>query len=153
MYPGFERARMLGQTGGAGSGDGRCVISAGALSDRELRTTLTSGGCHEVVVLERESAPGKGSTGKKHGGEYAPSFPHRFNIRGHCTRFFYVTFAERLGNPCDLVRQGSLFWRLSQKQHGIPARNYEQTVGMGLKSVRLVDPAMKSAACAATAQR
>jgi len=44
------------------------VIVGGGIVGSSIAYHLTAGGCRSVLVIERESAQGKGSTGKSMGG-------------------------------------------------------------------------------------
>jgi len=44
------------------------VIIGGGIVGSSIAYHLTAAGCKDVVVIERESAQGKGSTGKSMGG-------------------------------------------------------------------------------------
>jgi sarcosine oxidase subunit beta len=91
-----------------------------------------------VLVLERETAQGKGSTGKSMGGVRA-QFSTPVNIQMSLYSIpFYAGFEERLGYPCDYRPQGYLFCATSDKHLAYLRANYEKQIAMGLKYVRLV---------------
>jgi sarcosine oxidase subunit beta len=114
------------------------VIIGGGIVGSSIAYHLTSAGCRNVLVLERESAQGKGSTGKSMGGVRA-QFSTPVNIQMSLYSIpFYASFEERLGYPCDYRPQGYLFCATSESHIAYLRTNYEKQVAMGLKSVRLV---------------
>jgi sarcosine oxidase subunit beta len=114
------------------------VIVGGGIVGSSIAYHLTAAGCRHVLVLERESAQGKGSTGKSMGGVRA-QFSTPVNIQMSLYSIpFYASFEERLGYPCDYRPQGYLFCATSEKHLAYLRANYEKQVAMGLKDVRLV---------------
>ncbi len=114
------------------------LIIGGGIVGSSLAYHLTSNGCPNVLVLERESATGKGSTGKSMGGVRAQfSTPVSIQMSLYSIPF-YATFEERLGFPCDYRPQGYLFCATNDNQLNYLRTNYAQQVKMGLKNVRLV---------------
>ncbi len=99
---------------------------------------LTASGCRDVLVIERESVLGKGSTGKSMGGVRAQfSTPVSIQMSLYSIPF-YADFEERLGLPCDYRPQGYLFCATNHEQMTYLRTNYDQQVAMGLKNVRLM---------------
>src|SRR5581483_7100230 len=91
------------------------VIIGGGIVGSSSAYHLTEAGCNNVLVLERESQQGKGSTGKSMGGVRA-QFSTPVNIRMSLYSIpFYASFEERLGHPCDYRPQGYLFCATSDK--------------------------------------
>jgi sarcosine oxidase subunit beta len=114
------------------------VIIGGGIVGSSVAYYLTDAGCRDVLVIERESAQGKGSTGKSMGGVRA-QFSTPVNITMSLYSIpFYASFDERLGYPCDYRPQGYLFCATSDKHMGDLRANYEKQVSMGLKDVRLI---------------
>lgn len=114
------------------------VIIGGGIVGSSVAYYLTDAGCRDVLVIERESAQGKGSTGKSMGGVRA-QFSTPVNITMSLYSIpFYASFDERLGYPCDYRPQGYLFCATSDKHMGYLRANYEKQVSMGLKDVRLL---------------
>ncbi|HEY6764443.1 MAG TPA: FAD-dependent oxidoreductase, partial [Candidatus Sulfotelmatobacter sp.] len=114
------------------------VIIGGGIVGSSIAYHLTAKGCRSVLVLERESAQGKGSTGKSMGGVRAQfSTPVSIQMSLYSIPF-YASFEERLGNPCDYRPQGYLFCATSEKQMAYLRTNYAQQVKMGLKDVHLL---------------
>jgi sarcosine oxidase, subunit beta len=116
------------------------IIGAGIVGS-SIAYHLTAAGCRDVVVLERESATGKGSTGKSMGGVRA-QFSTPVNIQMSLYSIsFYAAFDERLGHPCDYRPQGYLFCATQENHLSYLRANYEKQVAIGLKNVRLVNGA------------
>jgi sarcosine oxidase, subunit beta len=114
------------------------VLIGGGIVGSSIAYHLVSAGCKNVLVLERETAQGKGSTGKSMGGVRA-QFSTPVNIQMSLYSIpFYASFEERLGYPCDYRPQGYLFCATSDKHIAYLRANYEKQVAMGLKNVRLV---------------
>src|SRR5258708_12987461 len=85
------------------------VIIGGGMVGSSIAYHLTAAGCRNVLVIERESAQGKGSTGKSMGGVRA-QFSTPVNIQMSLYSIpFYATFDERLGFPSDYRPQRYLF--------------------------------------------
>src|SRR5438270_8630233 len=114
------------------------VIIGGGIVGSSIAYHLAVAGCRNVLVIERESAQGKGSTGKSMGGVRA-QFSTPVNIQMSLYSIpFYASFEERLGHPSGYRPQGYLFCATSDKHMGYLRSNYEKQVVMGLKDVRLV---------------
>ncbi len=114
------------------------VIIGGGIVGSSVAYHLTAAGCRSVLVLERESATGKGSTGKSMGGVRA-QFSTPVNIQMSLYSIpFYASFEERLGHPCDYRSQGYLFCATGEKHLAYLRTNYEKQVTMGLKNVQLL---------------
>src|SRR6202521_561901 len=114
------------------------VIVGGGIVGSSIAYHLTASGCRSVLVIERESAQGKGSTGKSMGGVRAQfSTPVSIQMSLYSIPF-YASFEERLGHPCDYRPQGYLFCATTERHMDYLRTNYAQQVRMGLKNVRLV---------------
>ena len=115
------------------------VIVGGGIVGSSIAYHLTAAGCRNVLVLERESATGKGSTGKSMGGVRA-QFSTPVNIQMSLYSIpFYTSFEERLGHPCDYRSQGYLFCATTDAHLSYLRTNYKTQVAMGLENVRLLD--------------
>jgi sarcosine oxidase, subunit beta len=115
------------------------VIVGGGIVGSSIAYHLIAAGCRKVLIVERESALGKGSTGKSMGGVRAQfSTPVSIQMSLYSIPF-YAEFEERLGFPCDYRPQGYLFCATNEKQMTYLRTNYGQQVKMGLKNVRLVE--------------
>jgi sarcosine oxidase subunit beta len=114
------------------------VIVGGGIVGSSIAYHLTASGCRNVLVIERESAQGKGSTGKSMGGVRAQfSTPVSIQMSLYSIPF-YASFEERLGLPCDYRPQGYLFCATNKHQMSYLCTNYAQQVKMGLKNVSLI---------------
>ena len=117
------------------------VVIGGGIVGSSIAYHLVAGGCKNVLVIERETAQGKGSTGKSMGGVRA-QFSTLVNIQMSLYSIpFYASFEERLGYPCDYRPQGYLFCATNEKHMAYLRANYDKQVAMGLKNVDLVSGA------------
>src|ERR1700722_614725 len=92
------------------------VIIGGGIVGSSIAYHLTANGCRDVLVIERESAQGKGSTGKSMGGVRAPvSTPVSIEVSLYSIPL-YASIEERLGHPCDYRPQGYLFCATNENQ-------------------------------------
>jgi sarcosine oxidase, subunit beta len=114
------------------------VIGGGGIVGSSIAYHLTAAGCKDVLVIERETAQGKGSTGKSMGGVRA-QFSTPVNIQMSLYSIpFYASFDEQLGNPAGYRPQGYLFCATQEKHLAYLRTNYEKQIAMGLKNVRLI---------------
>ncbi|HEY6253295.1 MAG TPA: FAD-dependent oxidoreductase, partial [Candidatus Angelobacter sp.] len=92
-------------------------------------------------VLERETAQGKGSTGKSMGGVRA-QFATPVNIQMSLYSIpFYAQFDETMGHPSGYKPQGYLFVATRQSHLDYLRANFERQKALGLKTAELVDAA------------
>jgi sarcosine oxidase, subunit beta len=114
------------------------VIIGGGIVGSSIAYHLTAVGCKDVLVIERETAQGKGSTGKSMGGVRA-QFSTPVNIQMSLYSIpFYASFDERLGHPAGYRPQGYLFCATEENHLAYLRTNYQKQVTMGLKDVRLI---------------
>ena len=114
------------------------VILGGGIVGSSVAYHLAAAGCRNVLVIERETAQGKGSTGKSMGGVRA-QFSTPVNIQMSLYSIpFYADFEERLGYPCGYRPQGYLFCATEQRHLDYLRANYERQVALGLTDARLV---------------
>jgi sarcosine oxidase subunit beta len=114
------------------------VLIGGGIVGSSIAYHLVAAGCKNVLVIERETAQGKGSTGKSMGGVRA-QFSTPVNIQMSLYSIpFYASFEERLGYPCDYRPQGYLFCATNEKHLAYLRANYEKQIAMGLRDVGLV---------------
>jgi sarcosine oxidase, subunit beta len=114
------------------------VIIGGGIVGSSIAYHLVAAGCKDVLVIERETAQGKGSTGKSMGGVRA-QFSTPVNIQMSLYSIpFYANFDERLGYPAGYRPQGYLFCATNEKHLAYLQANYNKQVAMGLKHVRLI---------------
>lgn len=99
---------------------------------------LTHAECKSVLVIERESALGKGSTGKSMGGVRA-QFSTPVNIQMSLYSIpFYSRFEEAVGHPADYRPQGYLFLATKDSHLAYLRDNFERQKKLGLKTARLI---------------
>lgn len=116
------------------------VIIGGGIVGSSVAYHLTQAGCRNVVVLERESQQGKGSTGKSMGGVRA-QFATPVNIRMSLYSIpFFRAFDDALGHPSGYRAQGYLFVGTHERHLQYLRANYELQVSSGLKTVELLQP-------------
>jgi sarcosine oxidase subunit beta len=114
------------------------VLIGGGIVASSIAYHLVTAGCRNVLVIERETAQGKGSTGKSMGGVRA-QFSTPVNIQMSLYSIpFYASFEERLGYPCDYRPQGYLFCATHEKHMAYLRANYEKQVTMGLNDARII---------------
>jgi len=115
------------------------VIIGGGIVGSSIAYHLVAAGCKDVLVVERETSPGKGSTGKSMGGVRA-QFATPVNIQMSLYSIpFYASFDERLGYPAGYRPQGYLFCATSDKHLAYLRTNYQKQIALGLKDARLVN--------------
>jgi len=114
------------------------VIIGGGIVGSSIAYQLTAAGCRGVIVLERESHQGKGSTGKSMGGVRA-QFSTAVNIQMSLYSIpFFQAFEEVMGHPAGYRGQGYLFVATNGRHLDYLHANYDRQVALGLKTVRLV---------------
>lgn len=114
------------------------VIIGGGIVGSSVAWHLTEAGCKNVLVIERESAQGKGSTGKSMGGVRA-QFSTPVNIQMSLYSIpFYAGFDERLGHPAEYRPQGYLFLATKESHLAYLRANFEKQMSLGLEAVRLL---------------
>jgi len=115
------------------------VIIGGGIVGSSIAWHLTAAGCKNVLVVERESAQGKGSTGKSMGGVRA-QFSTPVNIQMSLYSIpFYARFEETLGHPSGYRDQGYLFLATKDSHMAYLRSNFERQRALGLKTVRMVE--------------
>lgn len=114
------------------------IIGAGIVGC-SIAWHLAERGCSDIVILERESHPGKGSTGKSMGGVRA-QFATEANIRMSLYSIpFFEDFEEMTGHPAGYRRQGYLFVATEPRHLDALRANYNRQVALGLTSVELLE--------------
>ena len=115
------------------------VIIGGGIVGSSIAYHLTGQGCKNVLVIERESAQGKGSTGKSMGGVRA-QFATPVNIQMSLYSIpFYARFEETLGHPSGYQPQGYLFVATRQAHLDYLQTNFQQQQALGLKTAQMVE--------------
>jgi sarcosine oxidase subunit beta len=116
------------------------IIGAGIVGS-SIAYHLTEAGCKNVLVIERETRQGLGSTGKSMGGVRA-QFATDVNIRMSLYAIpFLANFEEATGYPSGYKPHGYLFMATNQQHLDYLRKNYERQVALGLKGVQLLQSA------------
>jgi sarcosine oxidase, subunit beta len=114
------------------------VIIGGGIVGASIAWHLTEAGCRDVLMVERESHQGKGSTGKSMGGVRA-QFATAPNIQMSLYSIpFYAAFEERLGHPSGYRDQGYLFVATKPSHLDYLKANQALQKKLGLKQVRML---------------
>jgi sarcosine oxidase subunit beta len=111
------------------------VIAGAGIAGASIAYHLTSAGCRDVLLLERERSQGKGSTGKSMGGVRA-QFATEPNIRMSMYSIpFYARFEELTGGPSGYKAHGYLFMATEQKHLEYLRTNRKLQNSLGLDNV------------------
>jgi len=114
------------------------VIVGGGIVGSSIAWHLSQAGCRKVLVVERESHQGKGSTGKSMGGVRA-QFATPVNIQMSLYSIpFYAGFEERLGLPSEYRPQGYLFVATRPSHCEYLRTNQQLQKSLGLAQVRML---------------
>jgi sarcosine oxidase subunit beta len=114
------------------------VIIGGGIVGSSIAWHLTHAGCKNVLVIERESSQGKGSTGKSMGGVRA-QFSTPVNIQMSLYSIpFYARFEEVVGHPADYRPQGYLFLATKDSHLTYLRDNFARQKKLGLTTARLL---------------
>src|ERR1700693_5406429 len=114
------------------------VIVGGGIVGSSIAYQLTLAGCRNVVILERESSQGKGSTGKSMGGVRA-QFSTTESIQMSLYSIpFFRDFEQTMGHPSGYRAQGYLFVATAQRHLDYLRTNFEKQVAAGLTTASLV---------------
>ena len=114
------------------------VIIGGGIVGSSIAWHLTESGCRNVLIVERETHQGKGSTGKSMGGVRA-QFATPVNIQMSLYSIpFYATFEQRLGLPSEYRPQGYLFVATKPSHLDYLRTNQVLQKSLGLKQVRML---------------
>jgi sarcosine oxidase, subunit beta len=114
------------------------VIIGGGIVGSSIAYQLTQAGCRSVVILERESHQGKGSTGKSMGGVRA-QFSTESSIRMSLYSIpFFRDFEETMGHPSGYRAQGYLLLATNERHMGYLRTNVQIQTAAGLDAVRVV---------------
>ena len=114
------------------------VIIGGGIVGSSIAWHLTEAGCRNVLMVERETHQGKGSTGKSMGGVRA-QFATAPNIQMSLYSIpFYASFEERLGLPSEYRGQGYLFVATKPAHLDYLQTNQRLQKSLGLKQVQML---------------
>ncbi len=113
------------------------IIGAGIVG-ASIAYHLTEAGCKDVLVLERETRLGLGSTGKSMGGVRA-QFATDVNIRMSLHSIpFFARFEEATGFDSGYKPHGYLFVATSEKHMAYLRANHARQVELGLRGAELL---------------
>ncbi len=113
------------------------IVGAGIVGS-SIAYHLTEAGCTNVLMIERETRQGLGSTGKSMGGVRA-QFATEVNIRMSLHSIpFFAEFEEATGTPSGYKPHGYLFVATTQRHMHYLRVNYERQIALGLKQVQLL---------------
>src|SRR6185312_85515 len=116
------------------------IIIGGGIVGSSVAYHLTQAVCRNVVVIERETHQGKGSTGKSMGGVRAQfSMPISIQMSLYSIPFFN-TFDEMVGHPSGYRSQGYLFVATEPRHMAYLQENYARQIAAGLTTVQLLCP-------------
>jgi sarcosine oxidase subunit beta len=115
------------------------VIGAGIVGS-SIAFHLTEAGCKNVLIVERETRQGLGSTGKSMGGVRA-QFATDVNIRMSIYSIpFFARFEEATGHPSGYKPRGYLFMATNDSHMSYLRKNSARQNALGLKNVELLSP-------------
>ncbi|MGP0070458.1 MAG: NAD(P)/FAD-dependent oxidoreductase [Bryobacteraceae bacterium] len=115
------------------------IIGAGIVGS-SIAFHLTEAGCKNVLVIERETRQGLGSTGKSMGGVRA-QFSTEVNIRMSLYSIpFFARFEEATGHPSGYKPHGYLFMATNDGHLNYLRKNSALQKALGLKQVELLSP-------------
>ncbi len=115
------------------------IIGAGIVGS-SIAFHLTEAGCKNVLVIERETRQGLGSTGKSMGGVRA-QFATDVNIRMSIYSIpFLARFEEATGYPSGYKPHGYLFMATNERHMNYLRTNSARQMALGLKNVELLAP-------------
>src|ERR1700733_9943039 len=115
------------------------IIGAGIVGS-SIAFHLTEAGCRNVLVIERETRQGLGSTGKSMGGVRA-QFSTGVNIRMSLYSIpFFARFEEATGHPSGYRSHGYLFMATNDGHMQYLRQNQARQKWQGLKDVELLTP-------------
>ena len=113
------------------------IIGAGIVGS-SIAFHLTEAGCKNVLVLERESRQGLGSTGKSMGGVRA-QFATDVNIKLSLYAIpFFDRFEEITGHPSGYKPHGYLFMATNQRHMDYLLANHARQTALGLKGAEIL---------------
>jgi len=115
------------------------IIGAGIVGS-SIAFHLTEAGVKNVLVIERETRQGLGSTGKSMGGVRA-QFATDVNIRMSVYSIpFFARFEEATGHPSGYKPRGYLFMATNDRHMQYLRENQSRQKAQGLKNAELLSP-------------
>ena len=123
--------------------DAEIIIIGGGVVGASVAYHLSERGAKDVLILERETAQGKGSTGKATGG-VRTQFETEINIR---MSQYSLDFFKNREFDCGYDPRGYLFFVTSEKGLDYLKRNVEKQKSLGVKDIEIVDTKTISEIC------
>lgn len=123
--------------------DAEILIIGSGVVGASVAYHLSERGAKDVLILERESAQGKGSTGKATGGVRA-QFETEINIK---MSQYSLDFFKNREFDCGYEPRGYLFFVTSEKGLDYLKRNVEKQKSLGVKDIDIVDTKTISEIC------
>ena len=115
------------------------VIIGGGVVGASVAWHLANLGCRGILVLERESQHGKGSTGKSMGGVRAQfATPVNISMSQYSIPFF-AAFEARTGHPSGYKPHGYLFVASEEKHLAVLRENRRIQERCGLSNVQAIE--------------
>ena len=111
------------------------VVIGGGVVGASVACHLTRRGARDVLILERESRQGMGSTGKATGGVRA-QFETDINIK---MSLYSLAFFNDWEFDCEYEPAGYLFFATTEGQFDYLKRNVEKQRELGVRDVAIVD--------------
>lgn len=111
------------------------IIIGGGVVGASVAYHLTTRGAKDVLILERETAQGFGSTGKATGGVRA-QFETEINIK---MSLYSLDFFNNWDFDCGYEPRGYLFFATDENQFEYLKRNVEKQKSLGVRDVEIVD--------------
>jgi sarcosine oxidase subunit beta len=111
------------------------IIIGGGVVGASVAYHLTKRGAKDVLILERETAQGFGSTGKATGGVRA-QFETEINIK---MSLYSLDFFKNWDFDCGYEPRGYLFFATDANQFEYLKRNVEKQKSLGVRDVEIVD--------------
>ncbi len=135
----MDRRVSSGFTAGIVIPSAEVVIVGGGIVGASIAYHLTAAGCRNVLVIERESHSGKGSTGKSMGGVRAQfSTPVSIQMSLYSIGFFR-DFDEVMRHPSGYRAQGYLFVATTDNHLESLRRRHEIQIKEGLTNTELLN--------------
>ncbi len=111
------------------------VIIGGGVVGASVAFHLAERGVRDVLILERETEQGRGSTGAATGGVRA-QFETDINIR---MSLYSIDFLKNWEHNCEYDPKGYLFFATTEGQFDYLRRNVEKQRSLGVRDVSVVD--------------
>ena len=115
------------------------IIGAGIVGS-SIAYHLTEAGCRNVLVVERETRQGLGSTGKSMGGVRAQFATDPNILMSLYSIPFFARFEEETGSPSGYKPHGYMFIATTATHLEYLRANHERQLALGLKGAQMLAP-------------